>query len=138
MTTPIAESRPTQPPSSAVVAAGGLTVLLVEDDDMVRSSTSTLLRELGHRVLEAPSAEVAFSMLRDASIDVLMTDLGLPGLSGEVFAAEACAILPHLRIIFATGSDRVLAIGGGGATPVMLRKPYDCEEIAAALLATRA
>jgi CheY-like chemotaxis protein len=138
MSTHLADSSPMLPRPNAAAMPGGLTVLLVEDDDLVRSSTSALLRELGHSVLEAPSAEAGLSILRKVSIDVLMTDLGLPGLAGEVFAAEARAILPHLRIIFATGSDRILAVGGGGATPVVLRKPYDCAEIAAALLAARA
>jgi CheY-like chemotaxis protein len=127
------------PPQPAVATAQrALTILLVEDEELMRASAAALLRDLGHSVLEARSAEAGLAVIRVAPIDVLMTDLGLPGQAGEVFAAEARSILPDLRIIFATGSSRILAVGGGGATPVMLRKPYDGAELAAALTATHA
>jgi CheY-like chemotaxis protein len=124
--------------NSAAPPRRQLTILLVEDDELMLASTVALLREMGHRVLEARSAEAGLAVIRSAAIDVLMTDLGLPGQAGEVFAAEARSLVPDLSVIFATGSDRIHAIGGGGATPVMLRKPYDRADVAAALEASRA
>jgi CheY-like chemotaxis protein len=112
-----------------------LSILLVEDDALVRESTAEMLKDLGHTVYEAPSAEAAMALLADESADVLITDIGLPGLSGDVFAAEARSLRPKLRIVFATGNDRIADVGGNGANPVLLRKPYDSVAIEAALRA---
>jgi DNA-binding response OmpR family regulator len=113
-------------------------ILLVEDDEMIRSPTAELMRDLGHTVFEAESAENAMTVLRDSPIDVLVTDVGLPGVSGDVFAAEARAMRPSLRIVFATGMGHIPDPGLGGGGPVLLRKPYDAQSIEAALKAARA
>ncbi len=129
-------SRAEPPPAEA--DAGALTVLVVEDDDLVRSSTAEMVRDLGHVVHAAHSAEQAMVLLRSRPIDVLLADLGLPGMSGEVFAAEARALQPDLRIVFATGADRLPELGGAGPGPIVLRKPYDSGGISAALRASSA
>lgn len=113
-----------------------MNILLVEDDEMVRFTTAELLRDGGHNVLEAASAERAMAILRGSAIDALVTDVGLPGMSGEVFAAEARAIQPALRIVFATGLDRIPDSGEDGG-PVLLRKPFDADTLEAALKAAR-
>jgi DNA-binding response OmpR family regulator len=113
-------------------------ILLVEDDEMIRFPTAELMRDLGHSVFEAESAEQAMTILREAPIDVLVTDVGLPGVSGDVFAAEARAMRPSLRIVFATGMGHIPDPGFGGGGPVLLRKPYDAQSIEAALKAARA
>lgn len=115
---------------------GAESILVVEDDDLVRACTVDLLEELGHSVLEAHSAEEAMSVIRARRIDVLFTDVGLPGTSGDVFAAEARSVQPHLHIVFATGTDRIPDVPGGGG-PVLLRKPFDGPAIAAALRRAR-
>ena len=112
------------------------TVLVVEDDELVRTSTAELLRDLGHDVIEAHSAESAMLVIRARPIDVLFTDVALPGMSGDVFAAEARAVQPTVRIVFATGTDRIPDVGGGDS-PVLLRKPFDQAAIAAALAPAR-
>ena len=117
--------------------AGALRVLLVEHNERIRSSTTELLQELGHTVAGAGSAEEAMAMLHRRRIDVLMTDLGLPGMSGDVFAAEARAVQAELRIVFATGSALAPHVIGDGITPVLLLKPYDRAGLAAALAAAR-
>ncbi len=114
---------------------GALRILLVEDNPQIRSSTVELLQDLGHTVMDAGSAEEAMTTLRRMRIDVLMTDLGLPGMSGEVFAAEARAVQAQLRIVFATGSELSPRVAGDGNTPVLLLKPYDRAGLAAALAA---
>ncbi|MBC7954290.1 MAG: response regulator [Cytophagales bacterium] len=108
-----------------------LAVLLVEDDELVRHSTTEMLLALGHTVTQASNAEQAMALLAQAEVDVLVTDIGLPDVSGEVFAAEARLLQPTLRIVFATGNEHIHA--GGDDGPVLLRKPYDAVAIAAAL-----
>jgi len=110
-----------------------LTVLLVEDDGLIRMSTADMLAELGHTVLEAGDGAEALRLLADG-IDLLVTDLGLPGMSGSELAMEALRRLPGLRLVFATGRD---APAGAGSAPladaVMLRKPYDSRGLAHAI-----
>ena len=89
-------------------------ILLVEDDEPIRSTTAELMRDLGHSVLEAASAEQAADILRGTEVDVLVTDVGLPGVSGEVFAAEARLLRPSIRIVFATGLGHIPDSGNDG------------------------
>jgi len=112
-------------------------VLLVEDDFLIRMSTADLLIELGHDVSEAATAEEALVMMQQRGFDVVVTDLGLPGLSGGEFALEARKIAPDIGIVFATGNDRIpdeAAIEGA----ILLKKPYGSAEIASALKAISA
>ena len=124
-------SSKTVPPIGQRAAMPQYSVLLVEDDFLIRMSTADLLAELGHDVSEASTAEEAIDMLKERPYDVIVTDLGLPGLSGGEFAREARRLLPAIGIIFATGNDRIpddAAIEGA----VLLKKPYGSEEIALA------
>ena len=118
-------------------SAAGLRVLLVEHNERIRSSTTELLQDLGHSVTGAASAEDAMALMHHTRMDVLVTDLGLPGMPGDVFAAQAQAMQPHLRTVFATGSAPAPPAGHAGMTPVLLLKPYDRAGLAAALAAAR-
>jgi len=112
-----------------------LCILFVEDDELIRMSTIDMLTGLGHVVLEAGDAATALAVLSENSIDVLMTDLGLPGMSGGRLAAEACRLQPDLRVIFATGGD-ARPFKEGELAPdqaIMLNKPYDAAALDAAL-----
>ena len=124
---------PTRPAAAPAPAAARLIVLLVEDDEAVRLGTAELLHDLGHAVVEAASAEEAMAFIRRVPVDVLLTDLGLPGMSGEVFAAEARGLRPALRVVFATGRPLPPSAGAERGGPVLLRKPYDSVAIAHAL-----
>ena len=117
--------------------AGRLTLLFVEHDDLIRTSIIELLQDLGHSVIEARTAAEAMRVLNAIPIDVLVTDLGLPDISGEVFAAEARMVQPGLRIVFATGSPPAPHVVGDGISPVLLLKPYDAVGLSAALAAAR-
>ena len=112
-----------------------LAILVVEDDDLIRSCTVDMLRELGHEVIEARSAEAAMSVIDARALDVLVTDVALPGVSGDVFAAEARALQPSLRVVFATGTDRIPDVEGDN--PILLRKPFDLRAMAAAVAGQR-
>jgi CheY-like chemotaxis protein len=126
-----APAAPAAMPVPVALAGPFLRVLLVEDDPMIRGGTAEMLRGLGHQVTEAGSAEEAMAQLRAAGADVLVTDLGLPGVSGGVFAQEVRAAWPSIGIVFATGRDSAPTEGLDRA--VLLRKPYDTTGLAAAL-----
>jgi CheY-like chemotaxis protein len=75
-------------------------VLLVEDDALIRFSTSEMLAELGHAVTQAANGDEALAHLDEGKFDVLMTDLGLPGMSGAELARRAIEKQADLRVIF--------------------------------------
>ncbi|WP_036167336.1 PAS domain S-box protein [Massilia sp. 9096] len=101
-------------------ASGGLRIVLVEDEDEIRDSTAALLRHLGHQVQEAQDAESALELISKAS-DILITDVQLPGMSGDLLAAQARTLAPGIRIVFATGKGEV----NNWPDAVVLRKPYN-------------
>ena len=109
-------------------------ILFVEDDEMVLSSSTEMMRDLGHTVVQSRSAEDAMHLLQQIPFDVLVADVGLPGVGGDVLAAEARGLQPHLRIVFATGKNTIRSACEEGFGPVVLRKPYDSAALAAALL----
>ena len=92
-------------PSEPGKATGGAAVLLVEDEDGVRTVAAERLRELDYRVLEARDGPAALRLLRsDARVDVLVTDVGLPGgLNGRQVADAARERWPELPVLFITG-----------------------------------
>ncbi len=106
---PTAEPEPAEPVATeaAATAAGTAVVLLVEDDFLVSLATLDLLSGWGHTVLEAPDAERALEVL-DAhpEIEILVTDVGLPGMSGHDLVREARARRPDLKVLLITGYDR--------------------------------
>jgi DNA-binding NtrC family response regulator len=83
------------------------TVLLVEDDDLIRFTTTEMLSDIGCEVKEARTAQEALKMLDEQPVDVLLTDVGLPGVSGLQLAREVCARRPDLRVVLATGDSGV-------------------------------
>lgn len=106
-----------------------LRIMLVEDDESLRVTTTELLEMLGHAVSSAASGEEALAMPALAAADVLMTDLELPGMSGEQFAHAARAQAPHLAIVFASGRSVDVSL----ERSTVLRKPYDVDALVAAL-----
>jgi len=116
------------PPAAGVPDPNRLRVVLVEDEDEIRVATAALLRHLGHEVLEAVDAEQALGLISSAS-DVLITDVLLPGMTGDLLAAQARTLAPGIRIVFATGKGEV----NNWTDAVVLRKPYDLAALVATL-----
>ncbi|UCJ19045.1 response regulator [Pseudomonas sp. MM211] len=82
----------------------GQRILLVEDSDVVRMLTVEVLEELDYHVSEAAEAQRALEILRsDEHIDLLMTDIGLPGMNGQELAVAARQLRPNLKVLFASG-----------------------------------
>ncbi|MCX2888231.1 MULTISPECIES: response regulator [unclassified Pseudomonas] len=80
-------------------------LLVVEDDDIVRMLMVEVLDELGYEVLEAENASAALRILGNAeqALALMMTDVGLPDMRGEVLAAKARELRPLLPVLFASG-----------------------------------
>lgn len=112
------------------------TVLLVEDEPLIALTLVDILEELGHTPVEAMTAtEAANAFAARADIDILLTDVGLPDMSGEVLAERLREARPDLPVLFATGH---VARGGGGE-PVgdpptaRLGKPFQMGELDAVI-----
>ena len=110
-------------------AGRALNILFVEDDDLIRSNTGELLMALGHVVHEAANAHAALALMQKEAVDLLITDIGLPGMSGEELAVQARVLRRDLAVIFATGNHHVSRVSGY----FVLRKPYDTVSLAAVL-----
>lgn len=110
----------------------GLRVLVVEDDPDALAATIEMLRLLGHWATGVRSAEIAKDRFYEKAFDVLLTDVGLPALSGLDLAESLRSRhnLDQLDIIFATGRP-------APATPipdaVWLQKPFSVAQLEAAL-----
>ncbi|WLA74209.1 PAS domain S-box protein [Bradyrhizobium diazoefficiens] len=110
------------------IASRPRTILVVEDDELIRSMTCEMLRTLGHEVLEAPDAPAALDMLASNSVDILLTDVGLPRVSGTVLARQARERSSNLRIIIATG-DTGAAQDAQEIGATLLQKPYQSADL---------
>jgi signal transduction histidine kinase/ActR/RegA family two-component response regulator len=109
-----------------------LTVLLVDDDALVLSGIAAMLEDLGHQVVAAPSAAQALAVLRSGAIvDLVLTDLAMPGTSGVQLASDIGAAWPSLPIILMTGFSEIPI----DSDLVKLRKPFSQQELGQALAA---
>ena len=108
-------------------------ILAVEDNDQVRAFSVMALNELGYKVLEAQNADEAFALLDgDRRIDLLFTDVVLPGDTGRALAHRAQEVRPGLRILFTTGYARNAIVHHGRLDPgvELLPKPFTFEQLA--------
>ncbi len=107
-------------------------ILVVEDDEMVRDYTLLVLSSLGYEPLAAGDGQEALRALAaHCDIGLMLTDIGLPGMSGSSLAAEVRRRRPGLPVLFASGS----VDGAGQADHVpdgeaVLAKPYRKAELA--------
>jgi signal transduction histidine kinase len=106
----------------------GETVLVIDDDPTVRLLAVDVLQDAGYRVLEAPDGPAGLKMLQaNARIDLLITDVGLPGgMNGRQVADAGRAIRPHLKVLFVTGYAENAVVGNGHLEPGMqvITKPF--------------
>ncbi len=122
------------PPSPAVVEGRGETVLLVEDDPSVRLLVREVLNELRYRIVEAGDAAEAVPVLAsDRHIDLMVSDVGLPGMNGRQLAEIARRHRPDLPILFITGYAENAAIRSGflGTNMGMITKPFAIDALSA-------
>jgi signal transduction histidine kinase len=108
-------------------ALDGETVLIVEDDPAVRVLVSAVLSELGYAFVEAGDADSAVPILdSDQRIDLLISDVGLPGMNGRQLAEIGRQYRPDLKVLFITGYAEHAAVRGGFLDPgmQMITKPF--------------
>ena len=115
-------------------ANDGETVLIVDDEPAVRLVVVEVLTGLGYRAIEAEDGATAMKVLRtDARVDLLITDIGLPGgTNGRQLADLALVARPSLKVLFITGYAENAVIGSGLVMPGMhvLTKPFAMETLA--------
>ena len=112
------------------------TILVVDDVHAFRELVVEIIASEGYRVLETDSAEAALEILSEEGIDLVLTDVVMPGgMNGFEVADQALAIDPKLKVLLATG----YASGGAAVNRAalnrypMLRKPYSLEVLAQTL-----
>jgi PAS domain S-box-containing protein len=112
--------------------ATGETVLVVEDEPVVRGVIIEMLQEQGYRTLQAVDGPSGLRILRlNKRIDLLVTDVGLPGMNGRQLADQARETRPDLKILFITGYAENAAIAKGFLQPgmEMITKPFDLDNL---------
>jgi len=115
-------------------AEQGETVLVVDDEPTVRMLVTEVLEDLGYTAIEAADSAAGLRVLRSAvRIDLLVTDLGLPGgMNGRQMADAGRAVRPGLRVLFITGYAENAVVGNGHLEPGMqvLTKPFAMDALA--------
>lgn len=102
-------------------------ILVVDDDSDVRDLAVEILRDGGYEVMAADTPYRALQMLAaEPSVEVLVTDIIMPGLDGFELARRATALRPSLKVLYVSGTGvSPSAVAGHPIVPgVMLRKPY--------------
>jgi CheY-like chemotaxis protein len=113
---------------------GTESILVVEDDALVRKYVVAQLKSLGYRVASAANATEALSFLeKDESVDILFTDVIMPGpMNGRRLAGEAVKRRPSLKVVFTSGytENAIVHQGRLDADVVLLSKPYRKSDLA--------
>jgi PAS domain S-box-containing protein len=131
-----AETRPeaaaeTDQPS----APGRRRILLIDDEEPVRMTIANLLRAVGHTVIEADGGAQGLACLTDGAVDLVITDLGMPKMTGWEVAQQVKATFSDLPVLLLTGWGEHLsdAAPGRGCVDRVLAKPIRLEELQGAI-----
>jgi len=121
------------PPMPRVSTPGGETILLVEDEHLVRRAILRILRGAGYVVLEASRGLEALEHARehDGAIELLLTDVVMPGLDGRAIADAIAGIRPHARILFMSGysDDKIVEANVLNPGTPFVGKPFSREAL---------
>jgi PAS domain S-box-containing protein len=127
------EARPAKTDRAARLAHGGATILLVEDEPSILRMASAMLQRQGHTVLTAatPDEALRLGQQHTGTLDLLMTDVVMPGMNGRDLARDLLALCPDLECLFMSGYPaNVIARHGvleGG--PNFIQKPFTTREL---------
>jgi signal transduction histidine kinase len=114
-------------------ASSGEVILVVEDSEDVRAYSVSILKELGYQVLEASNADAALDIIRQtARIDLLFTDVILPGKNGRALVEAAKSIRDNLPVLYTTGYSRNAIVHHGRLDPDtdLISKPFTFDQLA--------
>ena len=120
-------------PASHSPAGKGEVVLVVEDEPVVRNIVLEVLHQLGYQALEAYSGEAGLEVLGSGqAIDLLVSDIGLPGLNGRLLADAAKELHPGIKVLLMTGYAASAALADGFLAPGMelITKPFTVQALA--------
>jgi signal transduction histidine kinase/ActR/RegA family two-component response regulator len=122
---------PSDGPAPAPVHGRG-TILLAEDEAPVRRTTRKLLESLGYRVVEAASGDEVLAAARDTAVDLLITDVVLPGMKGPEISRRVQALRPGLPTLFISGYTASVLGSQGVLDPGVhfLQKPFTLQDLA--------
>ena len=109
-----------------------LTILAVDDDRLVLMNTSEMLRDMGHRVLEATSGQQALDIMRRERVELVLTDQAMPHMTGTQLAERIRAEKPDLPIILMTGYAELPT--GANVNLPRLDKPFRLHDLARAIV----
>ena len=115
-----------------VPSGAGERVLVVEDDDGVRQLVGEVLRDLGYEAVEAVDANSALETLRGSpDFNLLISDVGLPGMNGRQLADIARDIVPNIKVLLMTGYTAGAANQAEflGKDMMMITKPFDIDKL---------
>lgn len=132
---PLAAAQPEDiSPLAGAEAAGGLeTVLLVEDEASVRALAETILKKLGYKVLVADSGKAALEIWQQSqdSIDIVLTDVIMPQMSGGDLAHKLRELNPRIKILFMSGytDDMIAGHGVLAGETQLIQKPFTAEAL---------
>jgi CheY-like chemotaxis protein len=122
------EESPENESTPATRTAGTGTILLVEDEDAVRSLVEAILTADGYQILVADSADHAIELCRTypAKIDILLTDVVMPGVSGPELAKSLLCLRPGLKLVYMSGyaGEYLHNEGVNADGVVLLQKPF--------------
>jgi signal transduction histidine kinase len=115
------------------LARGAGTILLVEDADGIRRMVGEVIRRAGYRVLDAANPDEAFAIAtsHDGAIDLLLTDIMMPGGNGVELAGRLAARMPRLAVLFMSGytDDAVVRSGMLASEAAFIQKPFTPHEL---------
>jgi two-component system cell cycle sensor histidine kinase/response regulator CckA len=115
-------------------AGGCETVLLVEDEESVRELVRVTLTSRGYNVLEAENGECGLRIAEEFKkpIDILITDVVMPGIGGRELAKKLVSLRPSISVLFLSGytEDAVVTQGALGPANAFLQKPFTLQSLA--------
>jgi PAS domain S-box-containing protein len=129
---------PVRAPNLPAASSRAETVLVVEDEDRVRQMSCEVLKELGYTVHAVSSGEEALRLFdKLGGVDLLFTDVMMPGMSGRQLAEALLRRAPSLKVLYTTGYTRNAVVHNGVLDPgvAFLPKPFTVEDLATKLRA---
>ena len=118
-------------------ASGGrvLTVLVADDEPALRTTAARVLRDAGYRVVDAESGEQALALAADGAIDILLTDVVMPGIGGVALAERVQVSHPQVRVVYMSGfpQNHLISSGKLRGGHAFVEKPFTAEGLRVAV-----